>query len=107
MLLYDYLPASSHTSINVRVHDGQGLGSLFAKIFSKVAVKAAAKTALRVGAKAGKKVLKQVVKQGAEVMKGTGKEILTGLTDAGTQYALGQIPPRKQSKENSRFEQDS
>ena len=43
MLLFNYSPSDSHTSINVRVHDGQGLGSLFARIFSKVAVAAAEK----------------------------------------------------------------
>ena len=115
MRLHYYTPAVPQ-SYCVGVHNGHGFGSLFAKLFSKVAVKtaaktaavaaktaakAAAKTALRVGAKAGKKVLKQVVKQGAEVVKDTGKEIVTGLTDAGTQYALGKIAQVQEKGLNS------
>ena len=45
--MYNSSPSDSNTSYYVRGHDGQGLGSIFAKIFSKVAVKTAAKAAAK------------------------------------------------------------
>ena len=74
MLLYNYSPSDSHKSYYVRVHDGHGLGSLFARLFSKVVVKSAAKTALRVAKVAGKKGLKTALIQGTPLAKKAAKE---------------------------------
>ena len=116
MLLYNYSPASSHTSINVRVHDGQGLGSLFAKIFSKVAVKAAAKTAAkavgtvaRKGIKiAGKAAIKGVKIAGREglnlakdIGRDVGKDLIKTGVDLGTNLALQGIDSLAQKATNS------
>ena len=69
MLLYNYSPSDLHTSYYVRVHDGQGLGSFFARLFSKIAVKSAAKTALSVAKVAARKGLKVATRQGLKVGK--------------------------------------
>ena len=67
MLLYNYPPPVSSTYY-VRLHDGQGFGSIF-RIFSKIGVKTAARAAMKaakVAAKvAGKKALKVAAREGA------------------------------------------
>ena len=40
----------------VGIHNGHGLGSVFARLFSKIAAKTAAKAAARVATAAGKKL---------------------------------------------------
>ena len=111
MLLYNYSPADLHTSINVRVHDGKGLGSLFARIFSKVAVKTAAKTALnaakvagkkaikvaaRQGVKAGKQDLKTAVREGSHLAKDIGTDLTKEVVKAGQNFALQGITAAEQ-----------
>ena len=106
MLLYNYSPADLHTSINVRVHDGKGLGSLFARIFSKVAVKTAAKTALnaakvagkkaRQGVKAGKQALKTAVREGSHLAKDIGTDLTKEAVKAGQNFALQGITAAEQ-----------
>jgi len=111
MLLYNYSPTDSHTSINVRVHDGKGFGSIFAKIFSKVAVKTAAKTALnaakvagkkaikvvaRQGVKAGKKALKTAVRELPKLAKEVGADLTKEAVKAGQDFALQGIQTAEQ-----------
>lgn len=103
MLLYNYSPSDLHTSYYVRVHDGQGLGSMFARLFSKIAVKTAAKTALNVAKVAakkaakvaarqtlrvGKKALKVAAREGQTLVKRAGKEAIKEAKRMGTDAAL-------------------
>ena len=68
MRLHYYAPAVSN-SYCVGIHNGHGLGSVFAKLFSKVAANTAAQAAARVAKTAGKKVLSAVAKKGSELGK--------------------------------------
>ena len=68
MRLHYYAPAVSN-SYCVGIHNGHGIGSVFAKLFSKVAAKTAAQAAARVAKTAGKKVLSAVAKKGSELGK--------------------------------------
>ena len=85
-------------SINVRVHDGRVLGSLFAKLFSKVAVKTAAKAAaktlgtvakkgLKVAVQVGKKGVKIAGREGLKIAKDVGREVGKDLINTGVEVA--------------------
>ena len=105
MKLHYYAPAVSE-SYCVGIHNGHGLGSVFARLFSKIAAKTAAKAAARVAKAAGKKALKVAVTKGAQlgkkalnvaknqgvkVIKEYGKEAKTKAGKAASEYALEKI----------------
>ena len=105
MKLHYYAPAVSQ-SYCVGIHNGHGLGSVFARLFSKIAAKNAAKAAARVAKAAGKKVLRVAVTKGAQlgkkalnvaknqgvkVIKEYGKEAISKAGEAAADYALEKI----------------
>ena len=105
MILHYYAPAVPE-SYCVGIHNGHGLGSVFARLFSKIAAKTAAKAAARVakvagqkalkvaatrGAQLGKKVLNVAKNQGVKVIKEYGKEAINKAGEAAADYALEKI----------------
>ena len=105
MILHYYAPAVPE-SYCVGIHNGHGLGSVFARLFSKIAAKTAAKAAARVakaagqkalkvavtrGAQLGKKALNVVKNQGVKVIKEYGKEAISKAGEAAADYALEKI----------------
>ena len=105
MILHYYAPAVPE-SYCVGIHNGHGLGSVFARLFSKIAAKTAAKAAARVakvagqkalkvaatrGAQLGKKVLNVAKNQGVKVIKEYGKEAISKAGEAAADYALEKI----------------
>lgn len=86
MRLHYYTTNPSY--LGVHHHQGQGIGSIFARIFSKVAAKTAAKTALSAAKVAGKKVLKVAAKQGSKIAKKTVDEGLKKAKELGTDLAI-------------------
>jgi len=79
-----------------RVHNGHGLGSIFARLFgkiasksvAKVAAKSALKAAISAGKTVGKKALKTAVKQGVPLLKEGIKQGITEATKYGTQASI-------------------
>ena len=105
MKLHYYAPAVSE-SYCVGIHNGHGLGSVFARLFSKIAAKTAAKAAARVakaagqkalkvavtkGAQLGKKALNVAKNQGVKVIKEYGKEAISKAGEAAADFALEKI----------------
>ena len=105
MRLHYYAPAVSE-SYCVGIHNGHGLGSVFARLFSKIAAKTAAKAVARVakvagqkalkvaaakGAQLGKKALNVAKNQGVKVIKEYGKEALSKAGEAAAVFALEKI----------------
>ena len=105
MKLQYYAPAVAE-SYCVGIHNGHGLGSVFARLFSKIAAKTAAKAAAKVTTAAGKKALKVVVNKGAQlgkkalnvaqnqgvkVIKKYGKKAISKAGKAASKYALEKI----------------
>ena len=105
MRLHYYAPAVPE-SYCVGIHNGHGLGSVFARLFSKIAAKTAAKAAARVartagqkalkvavtkGAQIGKQALKVAKDQGAKAIKEYGKEAITRAGEAAADFALEKI----------------
>ena len=86
MRLHYYTTNPSY--LGVHHHQGQGIGSIFARIFSKVAAKTAAKTALTAAKVAGKKVLKVAAKQGSKIAKKAINEGLKQAKELGTDLAI-------------------
>ena len=86
MRLHYYTTNPSY--LGVHHHQGQGIGSIFARIFSKVAAKTAAKTALTAAKVAGKKILKVAVKQGSKIGKKALNEGLKQAKELGTDLAI-------------------
>ena len=105
MILHYYAPAVPE-SYCVGIHNGHGLGSVFARLFSKIAAKTAAEAAARVakaagqkalkvavtrGAQLGKKALNVAKNQGVKVIKEYGKEAISKAGEAAADYALEKI----------------
>ena len=105
MKLHYYAPAVSQ-SYCVGIHNGHGLGSVFARLFSKIAAKTAAKAAARVaktagqkalrvavtkGAQLGKKALNIAKDQGVKAIKKYGKEAISKAGEVAADYALEKI----------------
>ena len=105
MILHYYAPAVPE-SYCLGIHNGHGLGSVFARLFSKIAAKTAAKAAARVAKAAGKKVLRVAVTKGAQlgkkalnvaknqgvkVIKEYGKEAISKAGEVAADYALEKI----------------
>ena len=74
------------------IHNGHGLGSIFARIFGKIASKAAVKTALKTAVSAaktvGKKALKTAVKEAVPLAKEGIKQGISEATKYGTEKAI-------------------
>ena len=95
MILHYYTPEVP-LAYCTHVHNGHGIGSIFARIFgkiaSKTAVKVAAKSALKAaisaGKAVGKKALKTAVKQGVPLLKEGIKRGITEATKYGTEATL-------------------
>lgn len=75
-----------------KIHNGHGLGSIFARISGKIASKAAAKTIIKAAVSAaktvGKKTLKTAVKEAIPLAKQGIKQGITEATKYGTEKAL-------------------
>ena len=100
MRLFYYAPAVS-SSYCVGIHNGHGIGSIFAKLFSKVAAKTAAKAAAKVVKSTGKKIITAATAKGAEI----GKQALAVAKDKGTTVVknLGKKAVYKLGKKTGHF----
>ena len=90
MILHFYTAESPLTY--TRIHNGLGLGSIFARLFGKIASKAAAKTALKAAVSAaktvGKKALKTAVKEAVPLAKEGIKQGVSEAAKFGTEKAI-------------------
>lgn len=105
MILHYYAPAVPE-SYCVGIHNGHGIGSVFARLFSKVAAKTAAKAATTVAKTAGKKLVKvattkgmqlgkkalnTVAKEGVKAVREYGPKALTKAGKAVSKFAIQKI----------------
>lgn len=105
MILHYYAPAVPE-SYCVGIHNGHGIGSVFARLFSKVAAKTAAKAATTVAKTAGKKLVKvattkgmqlgkkalnTVAKEGVKAVKEYGPKVLTKAGKVASEFATQKI----------------
>ena len=100
MRLFYYAPAVA-SSYCVGIHNGHGIGAVFARLFSKVAAASAAKAVQRVVKSTGKKILTAATAKGAEI----GKQALAVAKDKGTTVVknLGKKAVYKLGKKTGHF----
>ena len=92
MILHHYAPAVPE-SYCVGIHNGHGIGSVFARLFSKVAAKTAAKAAATAAKTAGKKLVKIATTKGMQL----GKKALNTVAKEGVK-AVREYGPKALSK---------
>ena len=90
MRLHYYTPAVPQ-SYCVGVHNGHGLGSLFARLFSKIAASTASKAALQVAKQAGREAMKVATTRGSELAKHAAKQAVVKAAEAGGEFASQKI----------------
>ena len=71
-----------------RIHNGHGLGSLFAKLFGKIASKTVAKTALKTALSAAKTIGKKALKETAKEIVPLAKEGIKEAAKYGVEKAV-------------------